>query len=71
MIYENAHYQYRMGLLDEDRWRTHRSNLQTLLGMQGIRHWWATRSDLIESPEFEVLVSEMLSKKAEPASPDS
>ena len=52
MVYENAHYQYRMGLLDEDRWRIHRSNLQTLLGTQGIRHWWATRGDLIDSPEF-------------------
>ena len=70
MVYENAHYQYRMGLLDEDRWRIHRSNLQTLLGTQGIRHWWATRSDLMESPEFAVLVSEMLGKEPEPASVD-
>ena len=70
MIYENAHYQYRMGLLDEDRWRMHRSNLQALLGRQGVRLWWATRSDLIESPEFAVLVSEMLGNKPEPASVD-
>jgi hypothetical protein len=70
MVYENAHYQYRMGLLDEDRWRIHRSNLQTLLGMPGMRHWWATRSDTIDSPEFAALVSEMLGKEPEPASVD-
>ncbi len=70
LVYENAHYQYRMGLLDEDRWRIHRSNLQTLLGTQGIRHWWATRSGLIESPEFAALVSEMLCKEPDPASVD-
>ena len=51
MIYENAHYQYRMGLLDEDRWRIHRHDLQILLGTPGIRQWWATRSDYIDSPE--------------------
>ncbi len=68
--YENAHYQFRVGLLDEDRWRMHRSSLQFLLGRQGVRLWWATRSDLIESPEFAVLVSEMLGKEPEPASVD-
>ena len=70
LTYENAHYQYRMGLLEEDRWQIHRSNLQRLLGSQGIRHWWATRSDLIESPEFTALVSEMLGKEPDPASVD-
>ncbi len=68
MVYENAHYQYRMGLLDEDRWRIHRSNLQALLGRQGIRLWWATRSDLMESPEFGALISEMLGNEPDPAS---
>ena len=70
MIYENAHYQYRMGLLDENRWKIHRSGLQTLLGLQGIRQWWATRSVLIESPEFAALVSEMLCEEPDPASVD-
>jgi hypothetical protein len=68
IVYENAHYQYRMGLLEEDRWRIHRSNLQSLLASQGIRQWWATRSDLIESPEFAALISEMLGNVPDPAS---
>ena len=59
-----------MGLLDEDRWRIHRSNLQALLGRQGVRLWWATRSHLIESPEFAVLVSELLGNKPEPEGGD-
>ena len=68
MVYENAHYQYRMGLLDEDRWRIHRSALQVLLKRKGVRLWWATRSALIDSPKFAVLVSEMLGKEPAPAS---
>ncbi len=68
LVYENAHYQYRMGLLDENRWKLHRSGLQTLLEAQGIRQWWATHSGLIESPEFAALVSEMLGKEPDLAS---
>ena len=70
MIYENAHYQYRMGLLDEDRWQIHRRDLQILLGTQGIRQWWETRSHYIESPEFAAMISEMFGKAPEPASVD-
>jgi hypothetical protein len=68
LVYENAHYQYRMGQLDENRWQIHRSSLQTLLGSPGIRNWWATRSVLIDSPEFVVMISEMLAKEPDPAS---
>ena len=68
IVYENAHYQYRMGLLDEDRWQIHRSSLQLLLGSPGIRNWWTTRSDLIDSPEFAALMSEMIGKEPNPAS---
>ncbi len=68
LTYENAHYQYRMGQLDENRWQIHRLSLHNLLGSPGIRNWWATRSELIDSPEFAVMISEMLAKEPDPTS---
>jgi hypothetical protein len=60
IVYENAHYQHRMGLLDNDRWQLHLSNFRALLASPGVRNWWTTRSHLIDSPEFAAMVSELL-----------
>jgi hypothetical protein len=64
---ENAHYQYRIGMLDEDRWRLHRFTLQGFLGMPGFAQWWKEDPLLANgllSPEFAALVEEILGEEA-------
>ncbi len=57
--HDNAHFQYRMGMLDEARWQIPLRELQSLCEMPGAAQWWrATPSNL--SPEFVVLVAEIL-----------
>ena len=69
--YENAFYQHRMGMLDDDRWRMHRADLGTLLHTPGVTEWWrggltigtsTARSRF--SPEFVALVEEILSEES-------
>lgn len=38
---ENIHYQHRVGLLEEDRWRTHLSRLRTFVISPGFAEWWS------------------------------
>jgi hypothetical protein len=68
MACENAYYQYRMGMLDEDRWQVHFNVLRATFGGSGFVQWW--RSDQISgqlAPEFVALVSEILGEEAEGA----
>ncbi|MBW2423886.1 MAG: hypothetical protein JRG86_06545 [Deltaproteobacteria bacterium] len=37
---ENTYYQYRIGLLDKDRWSLHQARLETLIGRPGVARWW-------------------------------
>ena len=62
--FDNAHYQFRMGMQDEDRWQISRLDLEMFLQMPGVVQWWkATPSTL--SPEFVALVEEILGEDAE------
>jgi hypothetical protein len=60
--FDNAHYQFRMGMHDEDRWQISRRDLELLFQMPGVVQWWkATPSTL--SPEFVALVEEILAEE--------
>jgi hypothetical protein len=66
MSLENAHYQYRVGMLAEDRWRPHDSTLRGFFGMPGFARWWNEQSiemRSILSPEFVALVEEILAEE--------
>jgi hypothetical protein len=66
--YDNAYYQYRKGLLDEERWQTQRSAVATFLAIPGIVQLWKA-SQLNLSPEFVALVEEILGEEAEGEDP--
>jgi hypothetical protein len=65
MNLESAHYQYRMGMLDQSRWRVYLSNLRMFFRTPGFVAWWNTapqRPDI--SPEFLTLVEEILGQES-------
>lgn len=65
---ENAHYQYRTGLFDEDRWRLYRARLQRFMRFPGVKGWWATNDYSVDfGPEFVALVSEILGEEPDRA----
>ncbi len=65
---ENIHYQHRVGLLDEDRWRTHLSRLRTFVIAPGFAAWWSSGEfGFSFSPEFVALVEEILGEEPERA----
>jgi hypothetical protein len=66
--YENAYYQYRSGLLDEDRWNFYRDQLASLFQnvAPGFTQWWRI-SALPWTPEFVALVEEILGEEGEGA----
>ena len=67
-VYDNAYYQYRVGLLDEDRWQMHLAGLKaTFTRWPGARQWWATAEYMFSSPEFFALVEEILGEEPEHA----
>ena len=66
--YDNAYYQYRVGLLDEERWQTQRSGVATFFASPGVVQWWRTGTAMpTVSPEFVALVSEILGEEPERA----
>jgi hypothetical protein len=64
--FDNAFYQYRMGMLDDGRWEMHRNDCATVLMSPGVSEWWRStvhrRSGF--SPEFVALVEEILGEEA-------
>ena len=64
--YDNAYYQYRMGLLDEERWQHQRSVVATFLASPGVVQLWEA-SQFAVSPEFVALVSEILDEEPDRA----
>jgi len=70
--YENAFYQNRMGMIDDDRWRMHGADLRNLLHTPGVSEWWrggltiGTSVTKVQfSPEFVALAEEILGEEAE------
>jgi hypothetical protein len=62
--FDNAHYQYRVGLLDEARWRLSHSQLKGMLRLPGVASLWASEgTGGFLSPEFVALVEEMIAEE--------
>jgi hypothetical protein len=71
MLYasENAYYQFRSGMLDDDRWHLHRGQLTDLLSLPGVVRWWSQYRHIRSRfpPEFVALVEEILGEGADRA----
>ena len=64
--YDNAYYQYRKGMLDDERWAMHRSDFAGLLTNQpGAAQWWRqTRGPRSKfGSDFVALVEEILGEE--------
>jgi hypothetical protein len=68
--FDNCYYQYRMGMLDQERWEMHRKDLALLLQRPAVAHWWLTGLDeqtgagqrSTFSPKFAEVVSELIAE---------
>ena len=60
--FDNALYQRRVGMLEQDLWEKHLADVHQLFSNLGIAQWWrATQPNL--SPEFVALVEEILGEE--------
>ena len=66
-VYDNAYYQYRVGMLDRDRWEMQRAIIVDFFRNPGFVQWWKTAAPQSLSPEFVALVSEILGEEPERA----
>jgi hypothetical protein len=64
--FENVYYQYRIGMLDDDRWAMHRADVTNVFRLPGMTQWWRSNADNHQrggrttlSPEFVKLVEEI------------
>jgi hypothetical protein len=60
--FENAHYQYRQGMLDEDRWQMHYADARQMFQKPGVVQWWRAAPPNV-SPAFIALVDEILAEE--------
>ncbi|MBW2423672.1 MAG: hypothetical protein JRG86_05455 [Deltaproteobacteria bacterium] len=75
--YDNAYYQYRAGMFDEDRWKMYLADLRQILSGRGAgthvalgggaAQWWRWISKENLSPDFVALVEEILGEEPEAA----
>jgi hypothetical protein len=68
--WDNAYYQFRMGMLDEERWAISRRDLALFLRGPGVVQWWQAHPSTL-SPEFVALVEEILNHQPEAASSET
>ncbi len=75
--FDNVYYQYRTGMLEDDRWELHRADIVTLFMSPGVVSWWRSNSPSLTgidprmalgtqyqySSEFVALVEEILGKQ--------
>jgi hypothetical protein len=66
--FDNAHYQYRVGMLDEDRWQKHYADVRSIFQIPGVAQWWRVGPPNV-SPEFRALVEEILGDESGRADP--
>ena len=62
--FDNAHYQHRLGMLDEDRWQKHYADVRTIFQFPGVAQWWRA-TPVNVSPKFGALVDEILGEEAD------
>ncbi len=64
ITYENSHYHYRIGMVDQDRWYPNLARLTEMLRSPGAAQWWASHYMATPfSPEFVALVEEILGEE--------
>ena len=61
MRFENAHYQYRRGTLEDELWDRYRALISSYLSRPGVRKWWKSGSRNFSAP-FKSLIAELLSE---------
>jgi hypothetical protein len=61
--FDTAYYQYRVGMLDEDRWQVPRHDLKAFLSGPGLVQWLRGTPPGMLSPEFVTLVAEILAEE--------
>jgi hypothetical protein len=59
---DNAHYQYRLGMFDEDRWQLSLGELRLFLQSPAFVEVWNEKGYVL-SPEFVALVEEILAEE--------
>ena len=42
ITYENSHYHYRIGMVDQDRWYPNLARLTEMMRSPGAAQWWAS-----------------------------
>ena len=60
--WENVHYQYRSGMLNEDEWKALQHNVKALLQVPIWRDYWERERDIYSSPfrrEIDALLAEL------------
>ncbi len=64
--YDNAYYQYRVGMLDGDRWEMQLAVIGGLFRNPSFVQWWKTATPQQQgvSPEFAALVEEILGEES-------
>jgi hypothetical protein len=50
-VFEQAHHQYRAGVLDPIQWKGHATQMESTMQSAVVRRWWAVRRPLFD-PEF-------------------
>ncbi len=69
-VFDNAYYQYRVGMLDAEMWQKHYGDVRGLFQSPGVGEWWRTsRIRPNFSPEFVALVEEILAETS-PSGPE-
>jgi hypothetical protein len=61
--FDNALYQRRVGLLDEERWQVQLLALSYVLLNPGVGQWWNAEGYRSFSPEFVAVVEEILAEQ--------
>jgi hypothetical protein len=63
---DNVCYQYRTGMLDDERWQVQRAILVGLFVSPGVIEWWRSYQQDV-SPQFVALVEKILAEETERA----
>jgi hypothetical protein len=67
--FDNAYYQFRTGMIDEERWDTLLRMIRGMAQTPGYAQWWGSSPHQNLSPRFVALVEEILGEAAEGVDP--
>jgi hypothetical protein len=64
-VFEQAHHQFRAGVLDPALWAGHAKQMESTMQSPVVRRWWAVRRVLFD-PEFRVFIDALPTSSAVP-----